>query len=251
MSNAPLWYLYCVLRADTAPDELGEIGIGTPPARVFRVRSGDLAALVSETQERNPEPVAENVLAHERTVAAAMSRTTIIPFAFGYAFPPSLVTRFLDETRSECHRLLTLFDNKIEVGLKVFWKQEHFLSDIETPELSTLRRQSPAGGAESNPLVQMRLGEKVHEAAESRRAFYRARLHTPLARAAVAAVLGEILNPRMVLNASYLIDRKDEEAFDRLVNQVAAPFLDGLDFQYTGPWPPYHFVTVRIRLEDE
>ena len=42
----------------------------------------------------------------------------------------------------------------------------------------------------------------------------------------------------------------DREAeFDAAVNSVAKKFGDRLNFKYTGPWPPYNFVNIRLKLE--
>ena len=33
------------------------------------------------------------------------------------------------------------------------------------------------------------------------------------------------------------------------MNRVAQKFGDRLNFKYTGPWPPYNFVNIRLKLE--
>ena len=37
-------------------------------------------------------------------------------------------------------------------------------------------------------------------------------------------------------------------AFDSKVEAIASQF-DKLTFKYTGPWPPYNFVNIRLKLE--
>ena len=37
-------------------------------------------------------------------------------------------------------------------------------------------------------------------------------------------------------------------AFDARVKSIASRF-DKLTFKYTGPWPPYNFVNIRLKLE--
>jgi hypothetical protein len=39
-----------------------------------------------------------------------------------------------------------------------------------------------------------------------------------------------------------------EPAFDRSVKDIGQRF-DKLTFKYTGPWPPYNFVNIRLKLE--
>ena len=45
-----------------------------------------------------------------------------------------------------------------------------------------------------------------------------------------------------------LIARDQEMAFDSKVKSIASRF-DKLTFKYTGPWPPYNFVNIRLKLE--
>jgi hypothetical protein len=50
------------------------------------------------------------------------------------------------------------------------------------------------------------------------------------------------------MNAAFLIARDHETAFDAKVKSIASRF-DKLTFKYTGPWPPYNFVNIRLKLE--
>jgi hypothetical protein len=52
----------------------------------------------------------------------------------------------------------------------------------------------------------------------------------------------------MIMNAAFLISRDQEGAFDVKVKTIASKF-DKLTFKYTGPWPPYNFVNIRLKLE--
>ena len=47
---------------------------------------------------------------------------------------------------------------------------------------------------------------------------------------------------------AFLIARDHETAFDAKVKSIASRF-DKLTFKYTGPWPPYNFVNIRLKLE--
>jgi hypothetical protein len=50
------------------------------------------------------------------------------------------------------------------------------------------------------------------------------------------------------MNAAFLVSRDKEQAFDQRVKQIGAKH-DKLTFKYTGPWPPYNFVNIRLKLE--
>ena len=40
-----------------------------------------------------------------------------------------------------------------------------------------------------------------------------------------------------------------EQEFDAIVKDVASRYEGKLSFKYTGPWPPYNFVHIRLKLE--
>ena len=42
---------------------------------------------------------------------------------------------------------------------------------------------------------------------------------------------------------------KDEKAFDEKVKAISLQYEDLLTFKYTGPWPPYNFVNIKLKLE--
>jgi len=54
----------------------------------------------------------------------------------------------------------------------------------------------------------------------------------------------------MILNASFLVDRGQIEAFDAEVQQLGELHADRLIFQYVGPLPPYSFVNISVSWED-
>ena len=64
-------------------------------------------------------------------------------------------------------------------------------------------------------------------------------VHAQLARRAARAVRNAGREPRMVLNASYLVADDDAGTFSALVASLSGQ--DGLALELTGPWPAYHF----------
>ncbi len=53
----------------------------------------------------------------------------------------------------------------------------------------------------------------------------------------------------MILNAAFLVSRDREAAFDTRVKEIGQRYDGRLLFKYTGPWPPYNFVNIRLKLE--
>jgi hypothetical protein len=53
----------------------------------------------------------------------------------------------------------------------------------------------------------------------------------------------------MILNAAFLVGREREKEFDEAVKGISRKYEDLLTFKYTGPWPPYNFVNIKLKLE--
>lgn len=240
--NEPCCYVYGIAQA--APEPLpAPPGIGG--AAVVGITAGDLVVVVSESDELGPDPTEENALAHHNVLTAVMKARTVVPFAFGYVLPRRLLARLAESVRSECLRLLPELTGKVEVGLKLFWTKESLLPDIETPEIGA----ALAAAAASRGLA-AHVGELVEAAVNRKRAEYVRQIFEPLAVRAAAARLNETAGPRMVLNAAFLIDQSGEAEFDARVGEVCAAVRGRLEARYTGPWPPYNFVSLRVQLEE-
>jgi hypothetical protein len=65
---------------------------------------------------------------------------------------------------------------------------------------------------------------------------------------AVASRINKPIGDKMIMNAAFLVSRDLENAFDAGVKSIASGH-DKLTFKYTGPWPPYNFVNIRLKLE--
>ena len=64
----------------------------------------------------------------------------------------------------------------------------------------------------------------------------------------VASRINKPIGDKMIMNAAFLISRDQEAQFDARVKEVATR-QEELTFKYTGPWPPYNFVNIRLKLE--
>lgn len=84
-------------------------------------------------------------------------------------------------------------------------------------------------------------GDLDHDAA-------RATVTDRLSELAINETDDDLFSDRLVVNRSYLVDRADRDAFDDAVDEIEAEY-PGATVQYTGPWPPYNFVDIRIGAE--
>jgi hypothetical protein len=243
-------YVYCIIRNDRLR-EFGEIGIGSG-ARVYTVNHKDLAAVVSDTPIVIYDPTRENVLAHEFVNETVMREFTLIPMSFGTIFrSENDVRALLNSTYQAFTDVLDKMQDKIEFGLKILWDRDSVVAAIErdNDEIRRLKDEITRNAASSTYFARMQLGRLVEAAMEEASNRYVNDIHEQLKDVSVASRSSKVIGDRMILNAAFLVDRKDEKAFDEKVKAISLQYEDLLTFKYTGPWPPYNFVNIKLKLE--
>ena len=85
-------------------------------------------------------------------------------------------------------------------------------------------------------------------ALQSRSEQYVSEIFEALRDVCVASRANKPIGDKMIMNAAFLVERDRENAFDARVKALGGKY-DSLTFRYTGPWPPYNFVNIRLKLE--
>ena len=243
-------YVYCIIRSDRAR-EFGSIGIGGGQ-RVYTVGFNNLAAVVSDTPIVIYDPTRENVLAHEFVNETVMREHTVIPMSFGTVFrSEDDVSELLRSTHQAFSDVLDKMRDKIEFGLKILWEREKVIANIErdNDEIRRLKDEISRNTASSTYFARMQLGRLIESALEEMSSRYVGDIHDSLKPVAVASRSNKPIGDLMILNAAFLVDRSQESAFDEKVKEVSRKYEDLLRFKYSGPWPPYNFVNIKLKLE--
>jgi hypothetical protein len=242
-------YVYCIIRSDQLLT-FGPIGIGEEPAPVYTVRCDDLSAVVSDAPLGVLDPTRDNVLAHQRVNETVMSEHTVLPMSFGTVFKTrDDVTAFLKSAYRAFSDVLDKMENKLEFGLKVLWDRDAVIREIEEEDedIHRLKNQIAAQKG-STYFARMQYGRLIDAALQAKSERYVQEIFERLRDVSVAARANKPIGDRMILNAAFLVSRDAEEGFDARVKQLGASH-DKLTFKYTGPWPPYNFVNIRLKLE--
>ena len=243
-------YVYCIIRSDRQRD-FGGIGIGGNQ-RVYTVHHTDLAAVVSDTPIVIYDPTRENVLAHEFVNETVMKEHTVIPMSFGTVFrSEDDVMELLRSTYHAFSDVLEKMKDKIEFGLKVLWDRDKVVATLEqeNEEIRRLKDEISRHTSTSTYFARMQLGRLVQSTLEESSQRYVADIHELLKAVAVASRSNKPIGDRMILNAAFLVDRAKETEFDENVKEISRKYEDILTFKYSGPWPPYNFVNIKLKLE--
>lgn len=242
-------YVYCIILTEETL-RFGPIGIGTEPADVHTVNYKDIAAVVSDTPLEVYDPTRENVLAHERVNEAVMRDYTVIPMSFSTVFKTSEDIVELLKTAYDAFRdVLVKMRDKLELGVKVLWEPEMIIREIEKDDENLrLLRQEISSQKGSTYFARMQYGRLVDSLLAERSEQLVNDIFGALSSVSVASRANKPIGDKMILNAAFLVSRDRESDFDAKVKEVDARYSN-LKFKFTGPWPPYNFVNIRLKLE--
>jgi hypothetical protein len=239
-------YVFGAIR-EAQPKSFGKVRLNGEENEVYTIHYNSVAMLVARVNgEVLPDRL--NLLAHQQIISEVMKQYCIIPMSFGNVFHSEqdvlLITEHLYD---EFEALFSKLENKIEVGLKVIPKKEWI--DQKIKQDSVLSQWKANKNDPSLFYDQIQIGElaqnlvfRLQEEAEEQ-------IYLPLLELAESGKQNNTIPGKILLNAAYLVDRKNEAAFDQKVNELFEDWKDKVVFKYTGPWPAYNFVNIRLRIE--
>lgn len=244
-------YVYCIIET-SEPRSFGPMGIGARGDEVYTVRHKGLAAVVSNTPLVVYDPTRENVFAHEQVNETVMREFTVLPMAFGALFrTEDDIVELIRGTYDALRDVLAKMEGKVEFGLKVNWDRDKVTSELEEKddEIRHLKEQITSRTTGSTYFARMQLGRLIETALTDQADAYIREVYSQLRDVAVASRANKPIGDRMIMNAAFLIERDREAEFDLNVKEIASKYEGVLSFKYTGPWPPYNFVHIRLKLE--
>ena len=244
-------YVYGIVQAKEHMN-FGKIGIGGAGELVYTVNYQDIAAVVSKTSVPIFDPTRENALAHEHVIETVMKNYTIIPMSFGTVFrTDNDIREVLKSIYSSLKDVLNQMSGKLEFGLKVNWDRDQIIEELkqQDEEIRQFHREIIRKQLQSTYFARMQLGRMIDKAMTERSTAYVREIYEALRGVCVASRDNQPIGDKMIMNAAFLVDRTREAEFDSVVNKIAKKYGKRLKFKYTGPWPPYNFVNIRLKLE--
>jgi len=243
-------YVYCVMGSGEG-ENLGN-GLGGHPVYTITYRA--ISAVVSDTPMVEYEPNEVNVLLHERVVENAMRGHTVLPLGFGNIFINEdkvkwMLVRFYLTFKTHLKRL----ENKVEVGVKVFYDIEATKQEVErtSGEVKRLREEMASKPDREVHFLKEKLNimmeREALKAAGERAYKYGVEIYGILKNCAEDTHLMKRIGSDMILNGAFLIHKDKIADFEGELEKVKKEYEGkGLKFQYSGPWPPYNFARIRI-----
>ncbi|HKU20298.1 MAG TPA: GvpL/GvpF family gas vesicle protein [Terriglobales bacterium] len=244
-------YVYGIIEAKQ-PLSFGKMGIGGTGEPVYTAHFQDIAAVVSKTAVYIFDPTRENALAHEHVIETVMKTHTIIPMSFGTVFrTDDDIREVLRSIYVSLKDVLKQMEGKLEFGLKVNWDRDRIIEELKDAdeEIRRFHQEITRKHLQSTYFARMQLGRMIDKALSERSGQYVRDIYEALRDVCVASRDNKPIGDKMIMNAAFLVERDRESEFDAAVNKIAKQYGELLNFKYTGPWPPYNFVNIRLKLE--
>ena len=241
-------YLYGFAEAEFQPGaEL--LGLAGAPVQAIRYR--DVAALVSDHPVEKLSLLRRNLEPHHRVVREVSLQATLIPASFGHISAgeeeiAELLRANYDGIREELERLA----GKAEMGVKVLWDVDSIFEFFVSSDRELKNRRDRVFGTS-----RVTLEDKLELGAffEKRLKQERERLGNQLIEALRPLTVEARVNPptdeKMVLNAAFLIERASEKQFEEALCRAAGLFDSNYALDFSGPWPPYSFIRLGLKME--
>jgi hypothetical protein len=265
----PLWYVYGIVPAQATPASPPASlpsGLDDATVSVERGEGSNVAALVSvltgpdytpdslEAKSGEVDWLSPRAIAHDRVLTWASDRGAVVPLPMFSMFSGrDAVQEMLRARGAQLSSALARVGAGREYALRVYRVDAELLSVIA--DLSPRLGEMAASAASASPGQRYLLERKLdaEKKAEMRSVTQRivddvvARL-APHARQIVRSPIprvteGAETRGTMVLNAAFLVSPDQLVEFQRtLTALVTERGAQGFRFDFTGPWPPYHFV---------
>jgi len=260
-----LYYVYGVVGASV---ETATAPKGIDGGVVSLMPSGDVAALSTsvsaadyapdkvETLTADVDWVSERATAHDRVLTWASDVAPVIPFPMWTLFSDAKgVSSMLSKRMSELQRTFERIRDGREFVVRVYVQAgvlKGHLAD-HSDELTTLEAQAASATPGQKYLLERKIENLRRDAGRDLTGKVANEIHDALSGVAMETVREQPVNSgapreqgRAILNASFLVVPTRVVDFQRQLTTMVNKYEpSGFKFDFTGPWPPYHFVGER------
>lgn len=213
---------------------------------IYNIPYRDIGIVVSNLNEQIQDITRAHVMAHEEVLEKLMENFTILPMRFLTVFNTkktllSMMENYYIDFKKNIDRL----HNKVEFGIKVIWSgdmiREHIIGEsIGNSPIKFIAGDSPVKNFVKEKFKEYKIDEELEKKADR----CIGAVDKFFSTLATEKKLEKMKTNNLLLNAYYLVEKNKQsdfkEAFERLRSTTG-----GLKYLFSGPWPPYNFVTLR------
>lgn len=174
----------------------------------------------------------------------------LAPVPFGTVIESEQELReMLQNNEKEIEKTLHNIDNQVEYGMKVYWDPDEVAGKLaeDSHEIQQMKSIIKQGGGGNTYEATLEVGELIEEKMEDKRKELKAATLGLFNAVINDWVENEPFDDRMAVNLAFLLDKDAQENLDDAVEELGKTQPEYLTIKYSGPWPPFNFVELKLR----
>ena len=225
---------------------------------VYAITHMNISAIVSECGETctfNPcdkESLVKLLAHHQRTIEELVDHgfSMILPMRLGTIVNSTDdVQKILANGHDLIIDALNKIENMTEIDLAVTWGDFggtlKFIANH--PEIIALKEQILKTSEKILQIDQVKLGILVQEKLDEKNKQVELKVLDALSAVSQDIKIHEVMNDQMITNSAFLMQRKNREKFEKIIDELDEGFSGSLNFKIVGPLPCYSFYTLEVR----
>lgn len=238
-------YVYGIVPGDVELNP-GIQGVGDPPGEIRLVRSGDLAALISDVDITKPLGTPEDLQAHQEILDATVADTPVLPSRFGAVLTSeeAVADELLDANRSEFTAALAQLEGLAEYIVRGRYVEQVVLEEIlsEDAKAARLREQIRDMDPDAARELRIQLGEIINNAIAEKRNADTQSLISALKDHCSGSVVRPATDELDAVYVALLVAGDKTDELQRVVGDFGERWDGRVELQVRGPMAPYDFV---------
>jgi gas vesicle protein GvpL/GvpF len=257
-----LYYVYGVVgssvKTATAPKGIDGVAVTVIP-------NGEVAALATSVNADDYTPdkvealtadldwVSQRAMAHDRVLTWASDNGAVIPFPMWTLFRDAkAVKAMLSKRMSELGQTFKRIADGREFIVRVYVQPGVLKGHLaeHSADLTAIEAEAARASPGQKYLLERKIENVRRDAGRDLTTKVAAEIHDLLSASSIETAREQTVNAgapreqgRAILNASFLVAPRRVVDFQRALTAMVNKYEpSGFKFDFTGPWPPYHFV---------
>jgi hypothetical protein len=243
-------YIYCIVESNEKTD-FGRVGI--EGSLVYTLPTQDVDAVIQRCmpklyKAKDKEEKTEWLLTHQYVVDLATEEFgTVIPAAFNTIFTgdDETLTQWMSARYRHLRKLLERLEGKQQYGIQFFLENDLVIDAAEENDEIQRFRKTPETNSSGATCLFKILREKrlthVRHQAKKLYTTVRETVNEIRLEPTEKGIPKKLQNKLIILNLSCLVHKNKLHALANTLRQINRQ--EGLTVRFTGPWPPYSFVS--------
>jgi Gas vesicle synthesis protein GvpL/GvpF len=236
-------YVYGILPGDV---KLTEKVRGVGGSKVTLVRSGDLAAMVSQVDLSRQLGSAEDLETHQEILDSIVTGSPVLPLRFGAVLTnaDAVAEELLEAHHDDFVAALAELEGRVEYLVRGRYVEQAMLEEIlsQDSEAAQLAKQIRGQDPDATRQERMRLGEIISNTVAAKREGDTRALLSRMNDRSAATFVREPTHELDAIYVAFLMPADEAEELKQVVEDMGAEWEGRMELRVVGPLAPYDFV---------